>query len=313
MLPFSSALFVSGAHIDLIGRLDAPPVMAASNPGRVTARPGGAGLNMASNAAAFGLASTLAGPVGKDENAGRLKRVLTERGVGDALAPLAGHPTGTYTAVVAPDGQMVIGLADLSIYEATGADWLLSRFAAAFKESGLWCLLANLDGQVLADISGRAREKQLAGATISPAKAVRLTPMLERLDLLFTNLAEARSLTGMVTAGGERLVRALINKGVGAGTLSAGAGPLLAWEGEAIFTLQPPPMAGIADVNGAGDALAAAVMAGLSQGLDVTECARLGIAAAQWTLASPEPFRAGLGWDELLERAKAIEPARRLG
>jgi sugar/nucleoside kinase (ribokinase family) len=305
------ALFVSGAHIDATGLLDAAPIIGVSNPGRVVARAGGAGLNMASNAVALGLDSALAGPVGADTNGSWLRRVLAERGIGDHLVALADRATGTYTAIVAPDGEMVIGLADLAIYEAIDADWLFTHCGEAFEVSRLWCVSANLTPQTLGAIAGRAQGRTLAAATISPAKSVRLGAILERLDLLFTSHAEAQALSGLEGSGAD-LAQWLMQAGVGAGTLSAGPGPLVAWQDGAIWQLVPPVAPRIADVNGAGDAIGAVILAGLARGLAMPECARLAIAAAQWTLGSPEPFRAGLDWPGLEELAAAVEPAVRL-
>ena len=118
MKPFSQACFVTGAHVDLAGRLDAAPIPHVSNPGRVERQPGGAGLNAASAAAALGLACSLAGPVGEDADAEELRRMAQARDIRPALVAMAGWRTGSYTAIMAPDGEMVIGLADLAIHEA---------------------------------------------------------------------------------------------------------------------------------------------------------------------------------------------------
>ena len=60
-----SLCFITGAHMDLTGRLFAPAVPGASNPGQVTARPGGAGLNSASTAASLGARTVMASPIGQ--------------------------------------------------------------------------------------------------------------------------------------------------------------------------------------------------------------------------------------------------------
>ena len=144
MKPFSSVCFITGAHVDLAGRLDDAPIVHASNPGRFERFPGGAGLNAASAAAALGLSSSIAGPVGEDEAAGELKRLAAARGIADALRPMAGRRTGSYTAIMAPDGEMVIGLADLSIHEAADADWLAEHCGPALEGAELWFVSGNL-------------------------------------------------------------------------------------------------------------------------------------------------------------------------
>ena len=296
MKPFSSACFVTGAHFDLAGRLDSAPILHVSNPGRFERFAGGAGLNSASAAVALGLAATLAGPVGEDEAGRELRRIAAARGIGDALCPMAGRNTGSYTSIMAPDGEMVIGLADLAIYEAADADWLAGHCGPALAAADLWFLATNSSEATLADLCARAGDKAVAAATISPAKAVRLIPVLSRLDLIFTNLREARAITSLSEADGPMLAGALSGAGVAAGTISAADGALTWWDGAERGMLTPPPMEAIADVNGAGDALAGATLAGLAKGLPMAQAAQAGIAAAQLTLSVREPVHEGLDW-----------------
>ncbi|MEC9343873.1 MAG: PfkB family carbohydrate kinase [Pseudomonadota bacterium] len=315
MKRFSRACFVTGAHVDLAGRLAGAPILHVSNPGRVERQPGGAGLNAASVAVALGLDSAIAGPVGTDAAAGELKVEVRRRGITDALAAMHGRATGSYTAIMAPDGEMVIGLADLSIHEAADAGWLFARCGAALHGAGLWFLMTNSLEPTLEELSerGKADGKLLAAATITPAKAVRLRPVLGQLDLLFTNVAEARALTGLDRAGGRHLAEALAQSGVAAGAISAADGPLTWWRDGATGALQPPPVPRVADVNGAGDALAGATLAGLARGFGLDDALRAGIAAAQLTLGVPEPFHAGIDWPQVEALAAKIAPPSEAG
>jgi pseudouridine kinase len=300
-----SICFVTGAHIDLTGRLFGIPVLSASNPGRVTARPGGAGLNSASTAARLGASTVIASPVGADPNGEMLHSALAVRGIGDALVPVEHLRTGTYTAIIAPDGSMVIGLADLSIYEAVDADWFMAECSAALEAAGIWFLNANLPAATLSALAAQAGDKRLAAATISPAKAPRLAPILSQVEFLFTNVGEARALLAMPEADADALVAAFITAGVRSGTVSQAAGPLAWWQGGRAGRIPPPPVARIADVNGAGDALAATILAGNLAGIDFERSALLAVHAAQMTLESDEPWCDTLSWKALEARADA--------
>lgn len=304
-----SICFITGAHIDLTARTNATPVMGASNPGRVVARPGGAGLNAASTAAALGATTVIASPVGRDAHGQTLHKALAERGIGDCLREVEGGRTGTYTAIIAPDGSMVIGLADLAIYESVDAHWFLGHCGPALERARTWFFNANMPGQTLAQLAARANGKRIAAATISPAKAPRLAPVLRQVDFLFTNLSEARALTGLAKAPAGELVQALVAAGAGSGTLSCGPGPLHWWHHGQSGILLPPPAGQIVDVNGAGDALAATILVALDNGMAFETAARLGIAAAQLTLASPDPFYPGISWQLLEQKAAAPSPS----
>lgn len=298
-----SICFVTGAHIDLTGRLFGSPVLSASNPGRVTARPGGAGLNSASTAARLGAGAVIASPVGSDAHGELLRGALAARGIGDALVTVPHLRTGTYTAIIAPDGSMVIGLADLSIYEAVDADWFMAECSDALGGAGIWFLNANLPTETLSALAACAGGKRLAAATISPAKAPRLAPVLSKIDFLFTNVGEARTLLALPGAEADALVATFIAAGVRSGTVSQAAGPLAWWHEGHTGRIQPPPVARIADVNGAGDALAATILAGDLTGIDFERSALLAVHAAQMTLESDEPWCDTLSWKALETRA----------
>jgi len=292
--------------MDLTGRLDGPPSPGHSNPGRLFRRPGGAGLNTASVTAALGLETSLAGPVGADEEGSTLKREARARGITESLSPVAGRATGSFVSIVAPDGGQVIGLADLSLYEEAEASWFLGNCGAALAAADAWLLTANQNAATLEGLAANAEDRLVAAATVSAAKAGRLSGVLARVDILFANLGEARVLAGLPGADGATLARALASGGARAGLISASDGPVVWWEEGRSGLVLPPPVGAIADVNGAGDALAGTVLAGLARGRDFAQAVALGIAAAQITLALPEPFAPGLDWPQLEAGAAAV-------
>lgn len=312
MKQFSKACFFSGIHMDVTGRLSESGRAGQSNPGKVTAHPGGAALNTATAAASLGLASSISSPVGKDAAAATLRATLEARGIGDALFVLPGHATGSYTAIIEPDGALAIGLADLTIYEAAGAEAYLGAGNDAAARSNLWYLPANLAADCLAEICAAAARTEnpplLAMAATSPAKAARLRPVLGSCDLLFANRAEAEVLAGVSGAEPAALAVGLRKAGIASGLVSDGPGPLIWWHDDIVAAFTAPPMAAIADVNGAGDALAGTLLAGLSRGLPFADAVRLAMAASRLVLAEPEPHIPGLDWARL--QSAAIEVAQ---
>lgn len=306
MNSFASIRFFSGAHFDVTGRLAGPAIARVSNPGRMERHPGGASLNAASIAAALGLPCALASPVGADADGHALHKVLATRGIGDALFDKANMPTGTYTAIMEPDGNMVIGLADLDIYERAAAEEYLAVGEAA-RNAQAWFLPANLTEEALGELCAQAGNRFLALASVSPAKSVRLKTVLGKCDVLFTNRAEAAAITGLDNADASELAQALAKMGAKAGTLSDGAAPLTWWNGAQKGMLRGGPIQTVTDVNGAGDALAGAMLAALAKGTPFVEAARYGMAAARLILKSRQPFLPGLDWAALEAEADAIE------
>ncbi len=317
MMRFASAAFVGGVHMDVAGRIAGETLAGASNPGTVNAKPGGAGLNAASLAQALGLNCTMTGACGDDAHAVEMAAVLSARGLGDGLARIEGAASGVFLSIVAADGQQVVAVADLGIHERADADFLFSRCKGALEQADCWVLTTNLDKPALGELASRAGEKILVAFTVSQAKAPRLSGIVDRLDLLFGNANEVRALLGAMPSDAVQtsvadcstgeLATALQRLGVKAGVLSDAGGPVQWWDGDAAGTLVPPRVRQIADVNGAGDALAGTVLAGLALGMAMAEIVPLAVAAAQITLESDQPFVEKLTWEMLKLRAAETE------
>lgn len=301
----------------MMGRLGDAPVMGASNPGRFSVMPGGAGLNTASTAAALGLDCTLVGRVGDDGHARLISAALAERGLRDRLSSAPGRLTDTYTSILAPDGELVIALAQLDLVEELTGEWLAGAHGRDLDEAQFWFLSANLNARTVEQLVHRKRDRFVAAACVSPAKAGRLAGALGSIDLLFANRREAVNLIGAVAGSkpdaetdGAALAEAIAGFGVHSGIVTDGAGPVVAWDGKGAFVLGPPPAARVVDVTGAGDALAGAVLAARAKGLGFEEAVASGVAAARLVLAVDGPYDPQIDWPALEDYANGMQPTR---
>ena len=93
-----------------------------------------------------------------------------------ASSPIPAFPTAGYLAVLEPDGGLMIGIADMSIYDAVDAAWV-SRAVERAAGADLWVFDANLPESVLVMLADRARVPVLADP-VSVAKAIRLRPIM---------------------------------------------------------------------------------------------------------------------------------------
>ncbi len=89
--------------------------------------------------------------------------------------------------------------------------------------------------------------------------------------------------------------------------ITRGKRELIAFSGNDAISLQPPIVDEVADVTGAGDSLAAGVLAALLAGLDLGEAVRYGAAAAAITVQSPFATSEDLS-PELLKAMLALVP-----
>ena len=200
--------------------------------------------------------------------------------------------SASYTAIMQPDGDLVVAVNDMDIYrqfDANALDDDLARLGAAD-----WLVVdANLEQSVLEQLS--RRDCRFAALTVSTAKAPRLRDLTGRFDLLFTNQREALALLGEDIDGSmDQAVRALRKLGVKQAVISDGANPVAVLDGETSSMIAVPDIPALRDVTGAGDALAAGTLCRLMAGEDLCDAVRSGIAAAQAILQVDGPWREDL-------------------
>jgi pseudouridine kinase len=302
--PFERIAVFGGANIDRLAKSLGPTVAGASNPGRTETLPGGVGLNLASNLARLGHRVRLVARTGNDRDGDAVVEAGAALGIDmGSVSRSASLPTASYTAAFDHEGALVIGIADMAVYDAlTPAD--IAGGAAAALADDLWVLDANLPAEVLDFLVGEAEAagKPVAALTVSPVKAMRLKPLLDRLAVLFTNRREAAALLDMAPTDHRRpstdLAAELSRLPGPAVVLTNSAEPLaVAVAGE--MRQFAPLRADVRSVNGAGDALAAGTIHGLAMGRTLPEAVIYGLATAaltvesEWT-ASPEVSRQAL-------------------
>ena len=292
-------LAIGGAHIDRKGWLDAAHRAGASNPGRWETEAGGGVFNAARNLARLGHEVALVAPRGGDAAADLVARAAADAGIEDCPLTFLDRATPSYSAILEPDGNLVTALADMALYDMVPARRLLSaRLRKRLEQSDLLLADSNLPGATLSALAEAATaiSLPLAVIAISPAKVVRWRESLASIACLAMNAAEAAALTGNPPSGDPAQTTADLRRmGLAGGLISAGAGPVMAFAHDLpSVVLAPPPLDGLSDVTGAGDALAAGYLDGWLAGGTMADNLVRGIALAQLTAAVRGPVRADL-------------------
>ena len=281
-------LAVGGAHVDRRGRVRGRYHPGASNPGTLSEDVGGGVFNALRNAVAAGAEASLMSLRGGDQAGDAVAQAIALAGIEDLSVVFLDRRTPSYTALIDAQGELIAGLADMELYEVAFAKQLrraTTRQAVAGADAVLTD--ANLPAPALATLAELAEARPLFAIGVSPAKVVRLAPFLRRLACLFVTTREAASLAGLpVDAPAERSVALLRRAGLVAGVATAGGRPLTGFDRDGAFQLEPPRPRRVADVTGAGDALAGVAVAALTAGLPLRQALRRGAAAAMLTLES---------------------------
>lgn len=301
---------VGGAHVDRRGRIFAQTRPGASNPGAWFEEAGGGGFNAARALSLLGHGVTMISVSGGDSGAALVEAAAARTGVTLAGFTFLDRQTPSYTAILEADGNLVIALADMALYDLMTPRRLKVNWLRDTLENADFILCdANLPGETIAMLAAdaKARSIPIAAIGISPAKIVRLTPSLPALDFVFMNEAEARTLVGQQAEAHDwpQCLRALGLKG---GSITRGMKPAIAWcDGESVH-LAPPAVETIGDVTGAGDAFAAGSIDAYLESGRISDMIRHGTALARLTVLSPLAVAENVNRD-LLSSTLALVPA----
>lgn len=275
------AVCMGGAVLDRKYHARKALVPGTSNPVDGFRSPGGVARNVAENLVRLGTPTSFISIVGDDETGREILRHLRDRGADvSQVITTAERPTAEYAAILSPEGDLELGIADMGIFDL---------FSPAHIDR-VWPHLAgctwvfadcNLPAETLATLVTRREGARfrLAIDAVSLPKSVRLPKDLRGIDLLFMNLDEANSVLGRKGAEtiDDAVAAALALQAAGAreaivtmgakGIAVAGIG-----RAESFGAVAAQPV----DMTGAGDAMIAATLHRLMAGDDTFAAARTG-------------------------------------
>ena len=275
---------IGGATVDRKYRVGAPIQLGTSNPATSERSFGGVARNVAENIARLGTSACLVSILGDDENGHAIHSHLAGLAIDTRHVVVSrDHATAEYVAVLEPDGDLALGLADMAIFDALSPALLRDIWPDL---SGAWIFAdCNLPSATLHELVRLARRDaaMLAIDAVSTRKATRLPRDLSGIGLLFLNLDEARALLDEPSASPEDLAAALLDRGADRAVLTLGEGGLIAMDRSGVTRVEAMPVQ-VVDATGAGDALIAGTLLAMLNGRSLAQAARMGTVAAASTL-----------------------------
>ena len=258
-----------GCHLDRHLYLQGEAVPGRTNPASQRIGIGGVAANIARHLAARGGQAHFTGVQPADEISALGTRLRAD-GVDPNLIPLEGEVPG-YTAIVAADGELVVGAASMALYDEVTPDMVLKGIIG----DGPLVIDANFPESVLQAIcQAQPQTRPVFAAATSVAKVGRLAGCLARLDALVLNRSEAAVLAGEAPVAGMACALAARLRPGGAVLVSDGGNQAALARGDDCVTASPPPL-DLVRANGAGDAMAAALFWGLAATPDAGLAAHL--------------------------------------
>lgn len=295
---------IGGLNRDVRARSDGPLERGTSNPGTVLRDTGGVAGNTARTLGRLGTGVAIFSLVGEDALGATITAGLRHDGVDTShLRVTTDASTSTYVALLDEEGELVGAVADMSAMDQANTTWIaqIVENLAAFDA---WAVDANLPATTLdLLLAGRQLEPLVLVDPVSPAKAVRIQHLLPEIDVLTPDRWEAAALTGRNIEGPAdafAAAAALVDAGTATVLLKLGSDGLVVADATGTTHLAAIPPRRVVDVTGAGDALAAGYLFGISIGAQHPE--RWGLAAASLTVESSSSVAESLSVNALRQR-----------
>lgn len=282
---------IGGAVLDRKYHARAPLIFETSNPVDGHRSFGGVARNVAENLVRLGVDVSFVSIVGDDETGRSLVRHLRDLGTDvSQIITTTQRPTAEYAAVLDPKNDLVLGIADMDIFDLLTPNHL-DRFWPHLASASWVFVDCNMPAATVAALIQRKQGSRfrLAIDTVSAPKALKLPQDLSGVDLLFTNHDEANTILGILDPS-KRLsqkdaAEALRQRGAHEVIVTRGAHGFAVATERGVQQMRSVPAQPV-DITGAGDAMIAGTLYRVLQGEPVAVAAQTGALLATLTTES---------------------------
>ncbi len=278
-------IVLGAAAIDLVARVQAMP-----NPDEIILAesyaqyPGGAAANVAVGLARLGVKTGFVGCLGDDAWGSQLKATFDQEGVDtrQVFIEPGQHSAACFIAVEPQGVRRIIALGGMALLDS------VERLDAHYFEAARALYIGDAFTDVAAAVARLARQQGARvflapGGVMASAGLGLLAPVLALSQVLILSRSEALALAGETEL--EQALPRLAESGPEIIVTTLGSqGALLFYDGET-RPIPPYPVSAMIDTTGAGDALAAGVIAGYLGQRSWPDSVRFGCAAAALKIA----------------------------
>ncbi|MFS1516347.1 carbohydrate kinase [Bacillus sp. SCS-151] len=289
VLPEASRITcIGGANVDRKAQSQESIQYGSSNPVSVTQSSGGVARNIAENIGRIGSAVSLVSVVGDDQEGEWLIGSTNLYVDTSQVMKLPKMNTGTYTAVLDQEGEMVIALADMAIYDSINDSFIEKRWSH-ITSSSIVLLDTNLPSHLIRKIIERCRQDniKLCVAPVSAPKMKKLPNVLGGVTWLICNQQEAMTLVG--ECRNDRVMCEKIQQlGVENVIITRGERGIVYQINDSAYGEITAPTIDAIDVTGAGDAFVAGFLYAMNKGENFRKSCKYGMTCSMLTLQTQE-------------------------
>lgn len=294
---------IGGANVDRKFHVDGDVQFATSNPASVSYSVGGVARNVAENLGRLSHEVQLVTSLGHDHDADLIKADSSAYMKFDYAEQIHNESTGSYSAVLNKDGELIIAMANMWIYDLLLPS-LVQKNEVAFQKAKIFIIDLNCPKETVIYFKNLAKQYNipLAVVPVSSPKMARMPEELTGVTYFICNHDEAETYlnTSIDPDKFEEATQKLLALGAEHVIITRGSKGVVCATKDGYKEFAAYPVENIVDVTGAGDAFVSGFIHAQLTEETFEESIQLGLVNASRTLQSNKTVRTELSAEELI-------------
>ncbi|MEK4627147.1 carbohydrate kinase [Solibacillus sp. FSL R7-0682] len=296
---------IGGANVDRKFSIVGNVQLGTSNPAKVSESVGGVARNIAENLGRLGNRISLLTTIGDDHDGVLIEQHSKAYMNFELVDKLKDEKTGSYTAILDQHGELVIAMANMSIYNQLSPE-LLKKHEVILQKASCIVIDLNCPAETVQYAKDFASQRNIPFVIVpvSSPKMVHMPTDLNGVSYFICNRDEAETYLNMELTSFsqyEKAIQQLHLKGAKSVLLTLGENGVMVGHEEKITHYKAMRTSQIVDVTGAGDAFVSAFLHGVLNNESIEEAVKLGLISASKTLQSDKTVRMDLTKQNLSE------------
>lgn len=279
---------IGAANVDIQGFSEEKIIYKDSNPGKIEICLGGVSRNIAENLVKLDIETKLVTATGGDLNSQRLIKECINAGIDMShTLVLENMNASIYLAIMDDDGEMVLGLSDMSVLDKMTPDFIKSK-SYILGNSRAIVIDAALPKDVIEYILLNFKDKKVFLDPVSVKKSRSVKDLIGKFHTIKLNKLEAQYLSNMVIETKKDLKDCadyFIEEGVKQVFITLGERGVFYSNGD-YHNLLKAPRINVQNATGAGDAFMAAIVYCVLKDFNIDYTAKFATSASILTLQS---------------------------
>ncbi len=286
---------IGGMNLDRKFILNDNLVMYTSNPATSETFVGGVGRNIGENLGRLGHKVSLVSIAGFDHVYDFIKNNTGPYVDFSNVKQVENYSTGTYSAVLDSSGEMVLAIADMSIYDKMDLDFIQS-YNSILKKARLIVIDLNLPKETVSYLLEfcRINDIPLIVIPVSGPKINRLPKNIQGVSFLVVNQDESEAFFETTVKTEEdfnNLADMWVKAGAAEVVITRGKNSSIYKNKDGIKkNFHPPITDDVVDVTGAGDSYSSGLIHGILEGYNFDEAIELAMTNSYYTIQSKKQW-----------------------